>query len=200
MPLSRFKPRPKSRLPGAPFRNKARRVPATPPRVTPAGARKPLLRPILATFRPGVQAATPFVLRAGGVALASVGIGVATRGIIREWGDRRDGPPVSHDVAPINDNASLVRTEDGGTVILYDSEYLEKLEGYYQKMVELGLDPVLNPAADPTSPIIVDDPLTTEQSADVEKNAEAWGALTNPMSLIIIGAIVIGIFMVKKKK
>lgn len=150
---------------------------------------KPYLRP----FKP----AAPFVAKTAAIGGAGIGLVAAGSGLVREYGDRNQAPPVSHDVHE-GGSGTTIRTEDGGTAFYPSEEMLAAFGQWAEKLAEAaaaGYNPGLDPFSDP----VIDPPLTSDQSADVGKHEATIAGLTNPVTLLIIGAIVIGALYVKKK-
>lgn len=126
--------------------------------------------------------AVPFVAKTAVAGTAGVYLLRATGRLVQDWGDRNDPAPLSNDFYDTPE-ATYFRTTDGGWGATLKADYLEALALHGR-----------------TGPIILDKPLEPDQSLDKDKNAKAWDSLTDPILLLVIGAIVVAVFYVKGRK
>lgn len=120
----------------------------------------------------------PTVLKSAAIAGAGATLLYGAKETITAWGHKDEPSPLSHETQVTGDG-TLVRTPDGGLVFIPTDKYL-------QNMKALGY----NPGADGskgTIPITLDQPLSPQQSADVQKNKDVANAFTNPWTLLALG-------------
>jgi len=158
-----------------------------PPAAQPAKPiRKPVLRPLLA--RSG-----PFAVKTAAVGVVAVPTLHATRGVVKAWAGRDDAPPVSHDVHQTSEG-TYARTEDGGSAFFPSEGFLSTYGDFLDKAraaAEVGY----NVGMDPMSPFVIDDPESSGQSTA----KDIVGTLASPVTLLVIGAIVLGFIFLKSK-
>jgi hypothetical protein len=134
--------------------------------------------------------AAPYVARALATGVTGGLLLYGGTNLVRAWGKRNDGTPLDHDLA-VSGEGTLVRTPDGGLVYLPSDKYLANLK-------DLGY----NYGADDAKgivPVVLDEPATAEQSSDEDKHKATLDAFTNPMTLLIVGGIIIAAIVITRK-
>lgn len=142
-------------------------------------------RPIRARFVQGLRAtgrrigpAVPFALKTGAAAGGGFLLLRGGRDVVRAWGDRHDEANLEQSVVRTPEGA-FARSPGGGLFFVPNSDYLDAL-------AKSGNE----------GPVTLDQPRSEGQ----EKQAKIVDSLTDPITLLIIGLIVIGAIYIRRRR
>lgn len=119
--------------------------------------------------------AVPFVTKTAAV---TAGLHYGLTPALRAWGNRKDHAPISNDVM-VTPEGTFARSPGKGLFFTPNADYLDALA-----------------ASDVKGPITLDEPRSEGQ----EKQAKLIDSLTDPITLLVIGAIIAGVIYVRRKK
>lgn len=122
--------------------------------------------------------AVPFVAKTAAAAGGGYLVLRGGRGLVQAWGDRKDPAPISNDVF-VTPEGTFARSPGKGLFFTPNADYLDALATSSVK-----------------GPITLDEPRSEGQ----EKQAKLIDSLTDPITLLVIGAIIAGIIYVRRKK